>query len=97
MSTDFSDFMQEIEEEAKAEGPEAVAQLETFRAHFRVGRELIEARLKLKLTQTQVAQRAGVDQAVVSRIERGAANPTFDTMCAVASALCMDFGFKDRS
>lgn len=97
MTTKLSDFMKEIEAEAQAEGTEAVEQLESLRAHFRVGRELVEARRTLKLTQTQVAARANVDQAVVSKIERGVANPTLETMCAVASAVHMGFGFKART
>jgi hypothetical protein len=62
MATKFADFVREIEAEAKAEGPEAVAQLETFRDHFRVGRKLAQARLAKKLSQKQVASQAKVDQ-----------------------------------
>lgn len=97
MATKLSDFMQEIEAEARTEGPGAVEQLQSLRHHFRLGRELAEARRAQKLTQTQVATRANVDQAVVSKIERGVANPTFDTLCAVASAVGMDFGLRARS
>lgn len=95
MTTKFSDFMHEIEAEAQAEGPEAVQQLDDLRTHFRVGRELFEARRKANLSQKQVAARAKVDQAVVSNVERGVGNPTLGTLCALASAVNMQFGFKD--
>jgi hypothetical protein len=37
----FDEFMAEIEAEAHAEGPDAVAELEAFRAHFAQARTLI--------------------------------------------------------
>ena len=60
MATKFNDFMRGIEEQAEAEGPEAVAQLQTFRDHFRLGRELAQARLASGLTQKQVATKAEI-------------------------------------
>ena len=66
MGTKFSTFLKEIEDEARAEGPEAVEQLETFGAHFRMGRKLAEARRAQHLTQKEVAKRAKVDQAQIS-------------------------------
>jgi DNA-binding XRE family transcriptional regulator len=89
MATKFADVMREIESEARAEGPDAVKELEAFRAHFRLGRQIAEARRALKLTQKQVAHIARIDQADVSNIERGAANPTFNTLNAIASAVGM--------
>jgi hypothetical protein len=61
MATKFADFMRELEEEARAEGPEAVAQLEALRDHFRLGRQLAEARLKRKLTQQQLAKLSAIE------------------------------------
>jgi len=90
MATKFADVMREIEAEARAEGPEAVAELEAFRAHFRLGRQIAEARRARRLTQQQVARIARIDQADVSNIERGAANPTFTTLNAVVSAVGME-------
>ena len=96
MATKFSEFMRGIEEEARAEGPEAVAQLEALRDHFRLGRQLAQARLKQKLSQTQVAERAQVDQGDVSKIERGIANPTLSTLSAVACAVGLEVDLKRR-
>jgi XRE family transcriptional regulator, regulator of sulfur utilization len=96
MATKFADFMRGLEEEARAEGPEAVEQLKALRAHFRLGRQLAEARLKSKLTQKQVAARADIDQADVSNIERGVANPTLGTLSAVAMAVGMEIDLRKR-
>lgn len=96
MATKFADFMRELEEEARAEGPEAVAQLESLRDHFRLGRRLAEARLKRKLTQQQVAKLSRIDQADISNIERGVANPTLGTLSAVAMAVGMEIDLRKR-
>ena len=89
MATKFSALMREIEAEAKAEGPEAVKELDALRARFRLGRRIAEARLARDLTQKQVAKIAGIDQVDVSSIERGAANPTLNTLSALVSAVGM--------
>jgi DNA-binding XRE family transcriptional regulator len=96
MATKFSEFMRGIEAEARAEGPEAVAQLEALRDHFRIGRQLAQARLKQKLSQTQVSERARVDQGDVSKIERGMANPTLATLSAVACAVGLEVDLRRR-
>jgi len=83
MATKFSEFMRGIEEEARAEGPEAVTQLEALREHFRLGRQLAQARLKQNLSQTQVAKRAQ-------------ANPTLSTLSAVACAVGLEVDLKRR-
>jgi len=97
MATKFKDFMQGIEDEAVAAGPDAVQELEDLRTHFRVGRQLAAARMNRKLTQTQVAQMAHVDQADVSKIERGATNPTLATLSAVALAVGMEIDVRKKS
>ena len=97
MATKFADFVRGLEDEAREEGPEAVAQLEVLRDHFRLGRQLAQARLEKKLSQTQVAERAQVDQGDVSKIERGMANPTLATLSAVASAVGLEVDLRRRS
>lgn len=86
----FEDFIAEIEAEARAEGPEAVVELEAFRLHFSLARQLAAQRRAQHLTQKQLAQRSGIDQAEISRIERGQANPTTATLGALTGALGLD-------
>lgn len=88
--TTFDDFITEIEAEAHAEGPEAVAELEAFRLHFSLARQLGEQRRAQHLTQKQLAERSGIDQAEISRIERGQSNPTTATLGALTRALGLD-------
>ena len=90
MATKFKDFLREIEEGAEAEGREAVEQLKTFRALFRLGRQLAQARRRVHLSQKQIARRADIDPSEVSNMERGVANPTFNTLHAVVSAVGLE-------
>jgi DNA-binding XRE family transcriptional regulator len=94
MASKYSAFLREIEDETRAHGPHAVKELDTLRAHFRLGRRIAEARLARDLTQKQVAKIAGIDQADVSNIERGVANPTFNTLNALVCAVGMEIDVK---
>jgi DNA-binding XRE family transcriptional regulator len=87
MATKFEDFVREVEDEARAEGPHAVAELEAFRAHFAVAQEVRELRKARHLTQKQLASASGIDQGEISRIERGQSNPTTATLAALLAPL----------
>lgn len=88
MST-FDDFIQELEAEAEAEGPEAVGQLEQLRHCFQLGGELALRRNEAGWTQRRLAEATWIDQSEISRIERGVGNPTEDTLALMAKALGM--------
>ena len=94
MSHKFSDFMKDLEAEARREGPKAVAELRAFEAHFKLATELILLRRRRKLTQRQLSTKSGVQQAEISRIEGGRANPTVSTLSALASALGGELGIR---
>lgn len=78
-------------------GPEAVklserlsAQLEAeVSAQVRLGRQIASARELAHLSQPQLAKQSGLQQADISRIERGLGNPTRDTLVKLADALGM--------
>lgn len=97
MPTRFDDFMAEVEEEARAAGPLAVAQLEAFRLHFTLARQLVECRRDQHLTQQELAERSGVGQAEISRIERGQSNPTVSTLAGLTRALGVSIRLVDTS
>jgi DNA-binding XRE family transcriptional regulator len=86
----FQKFSEQVEARARAEGPEATAELALLRARYRVGRQVAQKRLELGLTQEQLAERAAVSQADISRIECGYANPTLSTITALACALSLE-------
>jgi len=96
MATKFNDVLREIEREAAAEGPEAVAELEGFRAHYQLARELLELRRARDLTQGRLAELSGVGQSEISRIESGRANPTLGTLAALSVPLEADLHLVPR-
>ena len=52
-----------------------------------IKRNLIQARIDAGLTQKQLAERSGVRQSNISRIESGAAIPTLQTLSAIARGI----------
>lgn len=48
---------------------------------------LIQARITHKLSQAQVAKKAGMHQSAVARLEAGTSNPRIGTLTRVAAAL----------
>jgi DNA-binding XRE family transcriptional regulator len=87
MSTDFSQLIADIEEEAQDEGSQAVRELEQFREEFSLASQLIESRREGKLSQRELAKLSGVPQSEISRIETGASNPTYATITALLRPL----------
>lgn len=87
MSRDFDDLMHEIQEETRRAGPKAMRHATALRAGYRLAASVIELRRAAGLTQRQLAAKSGVQQADISRIEAGDANPTLATIAALAYAL----------
>src|SRR4051794_19446966 len=58
-----------------------------YQRTFGLGERIAALREELGLTQEQVAERSGVRQSDISRIERGRANPTQATLEKIATAL----------
>ncbi len=87
MGTSFSDLMQEIEAEARREGPAAVVELALLDARFKLAAEFILLRKRRRLSLRKLSARSGILQAEISRIEGGLANPTLETISVLARAL----------
>ncbi|MHC2618004.1 transcriptional regulator with XRE-family HTH domain [Bradyrhizobium huanghuaihaiense] len=56
-----------------------------------LARRIRQLRLSLRLSQRDLADRAGVRQALISQIEAGEANLTLDSLLKIALALEIDF------
>lgn len=54
---------------------------------YRLASSLIKARLESKLTQQELAEKAGVTQNTITRLESGTTNPTIGTVNRVAGTL----------
>jgi DNA-binding XRE family transcriptional regulator len=96
MATKFDDYIHEVEQEAKAGGPEALARWDAFNAHYAMAREVRALRKQHKLTQKQLAAASGINQGEISRIERGQTNPTAATLAALLAPLGARLGVVTR-
>jgi ribosome-binding protein aMBF1 (putative translation factor) len=90
MANDFKDYVAEAQEQASPAERRAV---DADRARFRIGTKVLQQRLSAGLTQQQLSGASGIAQADISRIERGQANPTADTLQALGSPLDVTLEF----
>lgn len=58
---------------------------------FGLGETIARKRVELGLTQAELATRASVPQADISRLERGKSNPTLSTLFKVCDVLHLHF------
>ena len=77
--------------------PEVGDQGKFFEQAYDVAVQLIELRERHGLTQAELADRCGIDQADISPIERGATSPTARTLQRIAAALDADVRLVARS
>lgn len=59
----------------------------------RIGRRIAELRKEQNMTQTQLAERCGIAQAHIARIETGRYSVGLDTLTQIATALDMELEF----
>ena len=78
--------LKDIKREILAD-PAARADYEGMAAEFAMTRELISARSRAGLTQSDVAQRMGTTQSVIARLEGGGRIPSLRTVQRYAQAL----------
>ena len=71
-------------------GPDAAVQAEVLAQAYEIGLQVVALREQHDLTQAELAERCGIDQADISRIERGATSPTTRTLQRITAALDAD-------
>lgn len=71
--------------------PKFKAAYDELEPEYRLANDLIRARLGKKMTQSELAKKAGVSRVVVARLESGMTNPTVETVNRVAGALGKEF------
>lgn len=93
MGTRLSDYLRESR---AADSPDAAALRKVFRDGVALGLQYQQARLARGLTQRQLSAQTGIPQADISRIERGAGNPTAATLRRLADALDRRLALAER-
>lgn len=67
-----------------------MAQAEVFVQAYKLAMQVMDLRNKHGLTRAQLAERCGMSQAAMSRIERGSTSPTVRTLQRITDALDAD-------
>ena len=81
----MSDFKTDLAQQM--EDPAFAAEYEAQRPEYEAIRAVIAARLACNMTQKELAEKTGIRQSNISRIENGSASPTIDTLARIAAGL----------
>jgi ribosome-binding protein aMBF1 (putative translation factor) len=81
----MSDYRKSLNKNLK--DPEFKKEWDNLEIEYQVQAELIRARLDSNMTQAELAQKSGIRQSNISRIENGNAIPRLDTLEALALAM----------
>jgi DNA-binding XRE family transcriptional regulator len=92
----FTAFMEDLEREAREEGPAAAAEMEALHEYYGLVSDLIRLRRHREMTQKQLEKVTGIPQSEISRIESGHANPTLATLRTLVRALGGDIRIIER-
>ena len=80
----YRDFLEE-----QLKDPELKAEYDALEQEFAIIQAMIYARKTAGLTQKQLAERTGIAQADISRLENGNANPSLKTLQRLAKGMGM--------
>jgi ribosome-binding protein aMBF1 (putative translation factor) len=94
MTRSYEDIMAARQAEL---GPEVEGLKRGFEQAYDIAVQIIQLRERNGLTQAQLAERCGIDQADISRIERGSTSPTARSLQRIADALGADLRLVDRA
>ena len=67
--------------------PEIRKEMEKLEPEFAIVRAIIEARTSSGLTQEELSRKSGINQANISKLEHGKANPSVSTLQKLANGL----------
>lgn len=93
MARTLNDYLKQSK---RANSPEVSAARAVFDQAYSVARQVSDLREKHQLTQTELAEKTGLPQAQISRIERGVISPTSATLAKIAEALSADLRLVER-
>lgn len=67
--------------------PKVAAEYKKLEPEYQLARSVVAARLKVGLTQTELARRLGTKQPAISRLERGLSRPSLTTIRKIAKVV----------
>lgn len=81
----MSDFRKYLEKQLQ--NPDFKAEWDALEPELSIMQAVIDARKESGLTQQQLAERTGISQADISKLENGNANPSLKTLQRLAAAM----------
>ena len=81
----MSDFRNYLKEQLKDSN--FAEEYEAQKPEYEAIRAVIAARLEQHMTQKELAQKTGIRQSNISRIESGSTSPTVETLARIAAGL----------
>jgi transcriptional regulator with XRE-family HTH domain len=78
----------------RLKNPAFKVEYEELEAEFAILQALIDARKKLGLTQQELARHTHINQADISKIEKGNSNPSLNTLKKLAKGMNMRLQIK---
>ena len=81
----MSNFHDNLEEQLQ--NPEFKKEWDALEPEFNMIQAMIDARKQKNMTQKELAERTGIDQSDISKIERGVANPSLSTLKRLAEGM----------
>lgn len=82
--TNFNDFLAE-----QLSDPEFKKEYDALRPEYVIIQAIIDARKSTGMTQKQLAEKTGITQADISRLESGSGNPSLKTLQRLAEGMGM--------
>ena len=83
----MSTFREFLDEQLK--DPEFKAEWDALEPEFAIIQAMIDARKNLGITKEQLSERTGIARGDISKIEKGSANPSLNTLKRLASGMDM--------
>lgn len=84
MSTNFKDYLNE-----QLQNPEFKAEYDALEPEFAIIQAMIDARKASGITQKELAERTGIAQSDISKLENGSGNPSLRTLQRLAAGMGM--------
>lgn len=75
----FNDYLKE-----QMQNPEFKKEYDNLQPEFDIIRAIVDARTSQNLTQKQLAEKTGIHQADISKLENGASDPSTTNLMALA-------------
>lgn len=82
--SEYEEFKKEL-----LKDPEVKKEYEALEAEYSIIQAMIDARNEAGLTQKMLAERTGIDQSDISKLERGTGNPSLRTLKRLAAGMGM--------